>query len=271
MREKNLARVLDAAWKQYHQRDYLKTDPLQFPHRFSDPLDQEAISVLSALIAYGRVKQIHASLEKILNCIEVELMMSPKEFVYSLADPSFEKKAQKKFLKLFHRFNRGEDFIELFRLLGKSWKAYGSLGKHFNRHWRVGDETLEGAMNGVISDWKNWSRYQRGSSFFYLLSAPQDGSCCKRWCMLLRWLVRKDKIDLGLWSEFLPASQLVMPLDTHIGKMAQAWGLCSRKTLNWKSSLEVTRKLRAIDSNDPTRFDFALCRIGVLGHSIPSL
>lgn len=91
--------------------------------------------------------------------------------------------------------------------------------------------------------------------------------------MLMRWMVRKDELDLGLWSKgspLLPAGpgfgshQLVMPLDTHTGALAQLLDLTRRKSLNWKAAVEITENLRKFDPVDPVRFDFSLCRLGIL-------
>ena len=95
--------------------------------------------------------------------------------------------------------------------------------------------------------------------------------------MLLRWMGRKDSLDPGLWTEggsqlsarfpagmSLQSKQLVMPLDTHTGRISQYLGLTSRKSLNWKAALEVTQALKQIDPEDPTRYDFALSRLGIL-------
>src|SRR6185312_11076188 len=103
----------------------------------------------------------------------------------------------------------------------------------------------------LIAQWRTWTREagaRRNESFEYLLTSPEDGSCCKRWCMFLRWMGRSDSVDPGLWTQSGPlagsfpegrslkASQLVIPLDTHTGRISQYLELTDRKSLNWKAA-----------------------------------
>jgi uncharacterized protein (TIGR02757 family) len=105
----------------------------------------------------------------------------------------------------------------------------------------------------------------RGDGARWLLPVPSGGSACKRSCLFLRWMVRPDDgVDCGLWTRVSP-SRLVLPLDTHLVRVARALGWTKRKTPGWPMALEVTERLRRLDPADPTRFDFALCRLGILG------
>lgn len=259
-----LRQFLNPLYEKYHRPEYLKSDPLEFPHRFQDPLDQEAVALISALLAYGKVAQIRRSIEDILWRIQNH-QVSPSEFVQSLQKPQGKIKAQKVMTGFVHRFNVGADVVLLLEMLARSWKEYGSLGAHFRRYHQTDARDFTDALNELIEDWKNWAGPRGRTSFSYFLTAPQDGSCCKRWCMFLRWMGRKsDSLDLGLWSDFLRSDQLVIPLDTHTGRISQYLGLTTRKTLNWKAALEVTQALKSCDPLDPVKYDFALCRLGIL-------
>ena len=100
----------------------------------------------------------------------------------------------------------------------------------------------------------------------YFFSSPAGGSACKRLNLYLRWMVRHDPgLDLGLWTE-VPPSRLVIPLDTHVARIARYVGLSSRNTADWKMALEVTRALREFDPGDPVKYDFAICRLGILDY-----
>jgi uncharacterized protein (TIGR02757 family) len=166
--------------------------------------------------------------------------------------------------------------------LGQSWDRHGSLGAHFLKGLSPEDSDISGALDELMREWAEWAgpRAMKGS-FSYLLTAPQNGSACKRWCMFLRWMGRSDPesdeaIDLGLWGaesrlvatfprgRFLRADQLVIPLDTHTGRISQYLGLTQRKSLNWRAALEVTEALRECSPSDPVRYDFALARLGIL-------
>ena len=290
-----LRQFLNPLQVQYHQSSYLSSDPLEFLHRFEDLWDQEAVGLVSALLAYGNVKQIRKSVEGCLARMSL-VAPSPRVFVESLSKAAFRKKAERAFAGYVHRFNSGTDLLALFTLLGRSWAKYGSLGGHFLSYLRADDPTVENALSFLIRDWKSWSPADASRGLFYLLNSPADGSCCKRWCLFLRWMGRRDHLDPGLWTRqtgpigartstslgvvttqshilpylpthqkvFLRADQLVMPLDTHTGRICQYLGLTHKKAVNWQTALEVTANLKKVDPQDPTRYDFALSRLGIL-------
>lgn len=276
---KKLRIYLNSLEAEYHQAHFLFSDPLEFVHHYQDPWDQEAIALLSAVLAYGNVKQIRKSIQEALKRIH-QISESPKDFVRGLSQAPFKKKAFRIFEGYVHRFNSGIDLFLLFQLLNRSWSKHGSLGDHFLKFLKPEDPHIESALSQLVAEWRHWMSSRpinsvSSSSFSYLLTSPNEGSCCKRWCMFLRWMGRKDQLDLGLWSDasplnFLTAqhrlkpSQLIMPLDTHTGRISQQMGFTLRKSLNWKAALEVTQTLKEVDPNDPTRYDFALARLGIL-------
>lgn len=267
--------LLNQIHKEFHSADFLSSDPLEFVYRYTDPLDQEATALLAALLAYGNVKQIRKSVEDALLRIH-SVSKGPRDFVQQLHRPLFNKKASRAFLGFVHRFNVGSDLIQLFLLLNRSWKSFGSLGGHFTQFLGSNDLHIGGALSHLISEWREWEGGKAENSFSYLLTSPADGSCCKRWCMFLRWMGRKDQLDPGLWTQksplassflkknFLRSNQLIMPLDTHTSRISQYIGLTDRKTVDWKTALDVTESLKKLDPNDPTRYDFALARLGIL-------
>jgi uncharacterized protein (TIGR02757 family) len=268
---------LDRLHQSYHRAEFLSSDPLEFVHHYQDPWDREAVALLGAVLAYGNVKQIRRSVTDLLGRME-RVAPHPREFVRGLESPdSGPGRAAKAALKGFvHRFNRGPDLALLLELLARSWKEHGSLGAHFVRRLDPAAGDFSAALDALIADWTDWAGRRARGSFTYLLTAPRDGSCCKRWCMFLRWMGRKDGLDPGLWTEsgelrptfpegrYLKASQLVLPLDTHTGRISQYLGLTDRKTLNWKAATEITARLRAFDAEDPVRYDFSLARLGIL-------
>lgn len=279
LKKSELSLFLNRLYDRYHQQEYLVSDPLEFPHRFDDPFDQEAVALISALLAYGNVRQIRRSIEDLLFRIQKhpEYDSSPARFVKSLLSTQGRAQGQRVLADFVHRFNVGQDVLVLFELLARSWREYGSLGAHFTAGLEPEAPNLTDALNRLIADWKKCAGSRVETSFSYFLTAPADGSCCKRWCMFLRWMGRKDDdVDLGLWSEkgkmrstfrpgrFLKSHQLVMPLDTHTGRISQYLGLTQRKSLNWKAAVEVTEALKSCDAKDPVKYDFALCRLGIL-------
>lgn len=283
-RSGKLKPFLDRLYDRYHRPEYLSSDPLEFAHRFADPHDREAVALVSALLAYGNVRQIRKSVEDFLFRVRAA-GLTPSGWVRSLGSAQGLARAEPAFEGFVHRFQNGGDLIALFRLLERSWREYGAMGAHFLSHHRAGVEGgITAGLDGLIADWKGWiaempaTRLSPG--FGHFLTAPVDGSCCKRWCMLIRWMGRErgaeGDLDLGLWREGSPlaatfppgkalrASELVIPLDTHTGRISQYLGLTRRKSLNWKAALEVTRALKSCDPEDPVRYDFALARLGIL-------
>ncbi len=270
-----LGEFLNRLKSHYHRSSFLASDPLSFVHLYQDPLDQEAVAVLSALLSYGNVKQIKNSIRHCLTVIE-SMSQSPSYFVRGLAEPKFQKLATEKFKPVYHRFNTGEDLILLFRLMSQSWNDFGSFGAHFLSFLKPGDKNIENALNLFIDEIKKRARGRAQESFYFLLNAPRDGSACKRWCMLLRWMGRKDLIDPGLWVQggelclrhewkrHLSAHQLIMPLDTHVGRISRYISLTNRQIMNWKASLEITENLKKVSFEDPTQFDFSMARLGIL-------
>jgi uncharacterized protein (TIGR02757 family) len=271
--------LLDGLQVDFHRREYLSSDPLEFVHRYSDPWDQEVVAWVSALLAYGNVKQIRRSLEDLLVRLR-KAAPTPSEAIRGMSTAAGRRRVESALDGFVHRFNVGQDLFLLFRVLEGIWKESGSLGAFFVRGVSKGDLTFEAGLDRLADEiWKRALRFApraRESSFAYLLTAPRDGSCCKRWCMFLRWMARSDELDPGLWGEkgamrptfpegkFLSPRQLVLPLDTHTGRITQYLGLTSRKSLGWKAALEVTAELRECDPIDPVRYDFALCRLGIL-------
>jgi uncharacterized protein (TIGR02757 family) len=258
---------LDRLHLNYHRAEFLSSDPLEFVHHYRDPWDREAVALLGAVLAYGNVKQIRRSVAEVLRRME-GACGSPQAFVRAP-----KRAALKGFV---HRFNRGEDIALLLELLARSWKEHGSLGAHFVSRLEPGAPDISVALDGLMGDWISWAGRRARGSFTYLLTARRDGSCCKRWCMFLRWMGRRDQLDPGLWTEqgelqstfpkgrYLKSSQLVLPLDTHTGRISQYLGLTDRKTLNWKAATEITERLKSFNAEDPVRYDFALARLGIL-------
>ncbi|MGK5087259.1 TIGR02757 family protein [Bdellovibrionota bacterium FG-2] len=261
----------------FHRSEFLSSDPLEFVHHYKSPWDQEPVALIAALLAYGNVVQIRHSIRDVLGRIE-RIAITPSQFVRSLSHEAGLQAAAKCFEGFVHRFNRGPEVLALFKTLNLIWTEHGSLGARFVRdlsphsavHSVEDVSTFESALNSLISEIRAREPALAKSHF---LTAPQDGSCCKRWCMLLRWMGRRDGIDLGLWTQgselvrnkgFLSAAQLVIPLDVHVGRISRNLRLTQRKTLDWKAALEVTAALRKVDPTDPVRFDFSLARIGIV-------
>jgi uncharacterized protein (TIGR02757 family) len=99
----------------------------------------------------------------------------------------------------------------------------------------------------------------------HLLPDAAGPGAAKRWNLFLRWMVRgPDAIDLGAWRG-VPRSALLVPLDTHVMRVSRCLGLTRRADATWRTAEEITAALRLVDPEDPVRFDFALCHLGMSG------
>ena len=256
--------IIEALYAQFHQPQFLEWDPLGVIRNYGGSSDQEYIALISALFAFGGVKQIIASVRnaltrldlhpesgKIRNFKEAELISRLQGFA--------------------HRIYVDRDLVAITLLYQQSCTVYGSLKEHFLVHHDSSAETIEQGLTGLIRDYKLWANALslKGPHFKHMLNSPEDGSTCKRWLMLLKWLVRTDDgIDLGLWSgtKGLEPAQLLIPLDTHLFKISKTLRLTQKKTANFATSIEVTRNLKKLDPRDPVKYDFSLCRYGMFDY-----
>ncbi|MBI5885038.1 MAG: TIGR02757 family protein [Deltaproteobacteria bacterium] len=261
-----LKKRLDALYLTYDRR-YLASDPLLFVHRYKTSKDREIVGLIASSLAYGRVDGIKRSVEAVLN--EMGAMgASPYEFVMRF-DPAKDKKTFDGFV---HRFNRGEDVRCLIYFIRQMIEGSGSIGGFFMRGYSNDapdiKESLTAFTKGVLAlDTANvyGSRIlPKGAGVRFFFPSPSDGSPCKRLNLYLRWMVRRnDGLDFGIWKQADPA-KLIIPLDTHIGRICRNIGLTKRAIQDWKTAVEITASLRTLDESDPVKYDFAVCRLGIL-------
>ena len=230
-------------------------DPLQFPHLFNDDRDIEVMAFVASVIAYGNVKQIINSLSKFLEISNNQ----PFKFIQGFTTG---KPIASKFV---HRFYSSKDISRLFLLLHFAHSEFGSLKRLFLSGYSPRDENLKNAITNfniyfLTKAQKEFSELSRGIVFMFPL--PEKGSACKRINLFLRWMVRKDDLDFGLWNE-IPTSKLVIPVDTHVARICRQLKLTKRKNVSWQMAEEITNNLKKFDSEDPVKYDFAICHIGM--------
>ncbi len=250
-----------------YDRRFLDSDPVGIVRRFDDPEDREIVGLIAAGLAYGRVASIRESLERVLAVLGTH----PARFVATF-DPARD---ARRFDGFVHRFTRGRDVALFLHLVGQLKAREGSLESFF-----IGGDQDPGAPTvGAALDAFGTGLFALDAGPFgrdgvvgpgdgarRLLPLPAGGSACKRSCLFLRWMVRPDDgVDCGVWTRVAP-SRLVLPLDTHLLRVVRALGWTRRKSPGWPMALEVTARLRTLDPADPIRFDFALSRLGILGH-----
>ena len=244
----------------YHYKyfDFTKIspDPLEFPHRFTNYHDIEISSFISAIFAYGNVNQIIKTLE----AIHKAMGESPHEFILNYSEETGQKYLQ----NLKHRFYTFDDINNLFLGLQKIYSVYGSLKYLFLLYYFEKDPSIKESLSffaknllDICSETKPPSRGMK-----FMFPDPAKGSACKRFNLFLRWMVRNDDLDFGLWFEIDP-SKLIIPVDTHVAAIGKKLRLTKSKIISWKMAEEITAKLKLFDEHDPVKYDFAICHIGM--------
>lgn len=269
---------LEQIVKKYNRRDYLDTDPVSIVHKIKGEKSRETAAFISSVFAFGNVKTIKASILKVLHPMGNNVYDFIKHYE-KLQHESLlnSKKSQRSKLYLFqgigHRFIKGNDISCLVNTLHFVLKEYGSIENLFMQYF-----TKENNLRKSLEVFTKNIReiYCRNNSDFcertlrFMLPSPEKGSACKRMNLFLRWMVRKDEIDLGIWKG-IKKNELIIPLDTHIARISKSLGFTKRKTLGWNMASEITENLKKFDPLDPLKYDFALTRIGMLKSRIEFL
>jgi uncharacterized protein (TIGR02757 family) len=227
----------------------IEPDPLQLVLRYDDPLDQEVVGLIAAAFAYGRADIV------VRNVGAVLARMGSSPYAY-LRDGV----RAKDFAGFAHRFHKAPDLVLLLRRIAAVLASHGSLGALFRDCYDAADADIAPALARFVAAILGPAPTP---ALRYLLTSPTDKSACKRMNLYLRWMVRRTAPDLGLWT-FVDPAKLVMPVDTHIHRIATFLGLNRRKTADWKAARLLTDRLASFDPADPVRYDFALCRLGIL-------
>ena len=251
--------MLDRLYHEYDRAGVID-DPVEIVRRFSLPEDQEIVGFCAAGLAFGRVASVLQSVERL-----VALMgPHPARFVRQF-DPERDGPA---FSGLGHRWTRAADLVALLWLLRQMLERHGSIEGFF----AAGDDPLASDITPGIESFSARAMTldlvrvygskvpARGVGYFF--PRPSLGSACKRMNLFLRWMVRKDAIDLGAWKA-VASSRLIVPLDVHVIRVGRCLGLTRYQGAGWKMAQEITASLRQLDPEDPVRFDFALCHVGM--------
>jgi uncharacterized protein (TIGR02757 family) len=232
----------------------LEADPVGVVHRYDDPHDREIVGLVAACVAFGNVATIRSKLDDAL----ARLGAHPARVADDLAN------VQRLLRGWKHRVFLGDDIARLAFGARSVQRESGSLGARFAAELaRTGD--LRGALDAwcdairAAGDLRTRGR-RRGPAHLLPSAGP---SAKKRLNLYLRWMIRPaDGVDLGLWD--VPASRLVIPVDTHIHKLSKNLGFTKRKDVSWTTAEEITAALARYDATDPVKYDFSLCHLGML-------
>jgi uncharacterized protein (TIGR02757 family) len=229
-------------------------DPLEIVRRHRGRADLEVAGLVAAGLAFGGVETILASVRRAL------APLGPRPAAGLAGAGDRELRAALRGFR--HRWVDGDDVAALLGSVRRLREEHGSLEDAFLAG-DPGGPTVEGALSAFAARLRRADPgfARRGAAAF--VPSPADGSACKRPLLYLRWMARRDGVDTGAWRGLDP-SRLVLPLDTHVARIARALGILRRKSDDWRAALEATASLRLLDPSDPVRYDFALCRLGIL-------
>ncbi len=243
----SLKELLEAEYDNYNKEEAVSKenpDPVLIAKKHND----ETNSLICALFAYGNVKQI----VKFLDSLDFEMLNKSDDEIKNA------------FCNHYYRFQKPEDVIRIFKAL-KKLKDIDSIENIFVKGYKKENSVLDGldSLIGTILEIEKSDT--KGYNFLVGKPSVKDKTAAqsplKRWNMYLRWMVRSDNIDLGLWKK-VDKKDLILPLDTHTFKVSMQLGLLKRKSYDLKSALLITEELRKYDREDPVKYDFALYRLG---------
>ncbi len=258
-RHGTLKPALDRLYAAYDRSGRIP-DPIETVRPFADPADREIAGFLAAGLAFGRVSSILASLAAVFRLMGP----SPAAFVRRF-DPGRD---AARFAPVVHRWIKGRDLAGVFLILQQMLEACGSLERCF----LTGDDPRAPDVAPGLEAFCRTARevdlrpaygtVPAAPAAHGLFSRPSSGSACKRLNLFLRWMVRRDDIDLGVWTHVRPA-RLIVPLDVHVVRVGRCLGLTRYVSPGWRMAADITRSLRAFDPEDPVKYDFALCHLGM--------
>lgn len=249
MKKAELKLFLDEKADFYNRVDFIETDPVQIPHRFTQKKDIEIAGFLAATIAWGNRKSIITNADRMMDL----LGNAPYDFVMSHTPDDLHR------LENFvHRTFNGQDFSTFIAGLRHIYRNHGGLEQIFAKHLK--DDSLQTSIHEFKKAFFEIAHQGRTQKH---ISDPLNNSAAKRINMFLRWMVRDDKrVDLGIWKT-IPTAALSCPLDVHSGNVARKLGILKRTQNDAKALAELDTSLRNFDKNDPVKYDFALFGLGV--------
>ena len=260
-----LKQPLDRLCREFDWTLRVGQDAIQFPLRYRDPADIELAGLFASCMAYGRVDLFGAQVSLVL----AQMGESPSRFVWG-----FDlEKHRDAFSGFGYRFNRERDVLAFCLAAQRLLVRHGSLKAFFLEGYSPAHPHVGPAVENFAAGFRRqdlsavFPRNRLSYGFTHWFPLPSTGGACKRLHLYLRWMVRRESPDFGIWSD-IPPSALLMPVDTHIENMARSIGLTRRRSRNWRMVEEITAGLRRLDPEDPVRYDFALCHKRMSGQCL---
>jgi uncharacterized protein (TIGR02757 family) len=241
--------------------EHVVSDPIWIVRRFRHPADREVVAFCAAALAFGRVQSVLNSIESLLKAMGPRPVEYVRAFEPGIHGPELD--------HLVHRWTRGIDLAALIWVLRQMIERGGSIEGFFAEGLDDDAATVEAALEsfstraGTLDLEAVYGRTPRRPGVMYFFSRPSSGGACKRLNLFLRWMVRTDRVDLGIWSRVKPA-QLIVPLDTHVIRVGRCLRLTGLSSPGWRMAADITAALRRLDPRDPVKYDFSLCHLGMM-------
>ena len=252
--------VLDQLYADFNHPDSA-TDPIHIVRRFERDDDREVVGFIAGALAFGRVSSVLQSIERVL------AVMGPAPAAYLRRfDPRRDAPA---FAGIVHRWTRETDIVALLWLLRQMIDRAGSVEGFFLEAYDAGADDIAEALDSfsrraMALDLKAaYGRVPKRPGVCYFFPRPSAGSGCKRLNLFLRWMVRRDALDLGVWKRVSPA-KLIVPLDTHVIRVGRCLRLTEYTSPGWRMARDITASLRKLDPADPVKYDFSVCHLGMM-------
>jgi uncharacterized protein (TIGR02757 family) len=256
----DLKSVLDRLYADFNHADSA-TDPIQIVRRFTRDDDREIVGFIAAALAFGRVSSVLQSIERVL------AVMGPRPAAYVRRfDPRRDAPA---FAGIVHRWTREADIVAMLWVLRQMIDRAGSVEGFFLEGYDAGADDIADALDSFSAramalDLKAaYGRVPKRPGVCYFFPQPSKGSGCKRLNLFLRWMVRRDALDLGVWRRVSPA-KLIVPLDTHVIRVGRCLRLTTYTSPGWRMARDITASLRRLDPGDPVKYDFSVCHLGMM-------
>ena len=245
---------LDAKVDLYNQPSFIKDDPISVPHLFTIKQDIEIAGLYAALFAWGNRTTIIQKSKELMKRMD----NAPHDFIIN-----HKEEDRKSLLGFKHRTFNDLDLLYFTEFLQQHYRKHKSLEEAFIIGFSPEDENIEKGLIGFHDYFRASPDCPRRT--LKHVATPARKSACKRLNMYLRWMVRRDKkgVDFGIWKKIKP-SQLVCPVDVHVGRVAKRFQLLDRPNADWEAALQLTEYLRTLDPVDPVKYDFALFALGVV-------
>jgi uncharacterized protein (TIGR02757 family) len=251
---------LDALYHAYN-REESAADPVHLVRPFARKEDREIAAFCAAGLAFGRVASILNSIATLFRIMGAH----PAEFVrrFDPAAPAPELR------RMVHRWTRGVDLVALLWILRQMLESHGTIEEFFLEGYSADDVDIGPALDSfstralALDMTRAYGRVPKRAGVCYFFPRPSAGSACKRLNLFLRWMVRHDAVDLGVWTRVAPG-KLIVPLDTHVIRLGHCLRLTKYQSAGWRMAADITDSLRAMDAVDPVRFDFSICHVGMM-------